>query len=123
VLILKADSLGERVDRIRRAREEMPAGCGVGTPVTFDVVGLLGRGHIRSFAGIKADGDYVELVTHIKLHQAHRTRKSGQSFAAQHGAVVINTVEDPGLAPEVISELHSLACIVAEDKIWRNLRV
>ena len=101
----------------------MPARGGVGAAVATDVVLLLGGGHLGSFARIEAHGDYVEFIADIELYQAHGAGESGQSLAAQHGAVVINQVEDQGLVAEIVAQLHGLAGFVAEGEIGRDLRV
>ncbi len=52
VLILEADSLGEGVDGVGRAGQEMPAGGGVGASVALEVFVLSWR---RRVAGFPAD--------------------------------------------------------------------
>src|ERR1039458_6397097 len=60
-------------------------------------------------------GGSYKKVFHIELHQPHGAGEPGQSLTAQHGAVVINQVENQGLVAEIVSQLHGLASIVAED--------
>ena len=103
--------------------QEMPAGGGIGTTVAVDVIFLLGRRHLGRFARIEAYGDHIEFVTHVELHQTHGAGKAGQSFSTEHGAVVINQVQDERLAAEVVAQLYGLAGVVAEDEVGRNLSV
>ena len=123
VLILEADSFGERVDRVGLAGEEMPARSGIGAAVATDVVLLLSSGHLGSLARIETHGDQLEFVAYVELHQAHGAGESGQSLAAKHGAVVIYQVEDQGLAAVVIPQLHDFAGVLAEGELGRHLRV
>ena len=101
----------------------MPAGGGIGAAVAADVIFLLRCGHLGSLARIEAYGDHVELVADIKLYEAHGAGEAGQSFAAQHGAVVINQIQDERFAAEVITEPYGLSGFVAEGEIGRQLRV
>ena len=123
VLILKADSLGEGVDRVGRACQEVPAGGGAGTPVALEVVRLFCGGDFGSFFRIEADGDDVEFVADVELDHLHRSGQAGQCLSAKHGAVVIDKIQNQRLLAEVAAEFDGASGIVDEGEIRRNLRV
>ena len=121
VLILEADGLGERVDRLRRSGQEMPAAGCAGTAVALEIVLLLCGGDGRRFLRIEADGDDVEFVADIELHHLHGAGQSGERFAAEHGAVVVDEVQDQRLFAEVVAEFDGAAGVVDESEIGREL--
>ena len=121
VLILEADGFGERVDRVRLAGQEMPAGGGAGTAVALEIVLLLGGGDVGRFLRIEAYGEDVEFVADIKLHHLHGAGEPGQSFSAEHGAVVVDQVQDQRLLAEVVAEFDGAAGVVDEGEIGREL--
>src|SRR5258707_5201897 len=123
VLILEAHGLGERVDRLRGTSQKMPPCVRTRTAVTFHVVLLLGGRYLWRLSWIEADRDYLEFLAHIELHQPHRAAEAGQRLSAQHGAVVVDEVQDQRLLAEIVPQLHRLASLIAEGKIRGHLAV
>src|ERR1700722_1648980 len=123
ILVLEADGLGERVDRFGGAGEEMPAGGGAGAAIAFYVVGFLCGGEFGSFSGIEADGNHVEFLPRVELQKAHGAGQSGERFAAEHRAAIVNEIENQRLPAEVVSQLDGLSGFVAESEIGRDLGV
>src|SRR5579864_44137 len=123
VLILKADGFGERVNRLRGAGQEVPAGRGAGTTVALEVVLLLGGGDGGCFLRIEADRDDIEFVAEVELHHFHGAGQAGENLTAQHGAVVVNQVQDQRLPAEVICEFDGASGFVDEGEIGWNLGV
>src|SRR2546428_6391670 len=91
--------------------------------LAFHVIFLLGSGDSWCLVRIEADGDHVELLAHIKLHKAHPAGESGEHLAAQHGAVVVDEVQDYWLLTEVVAQSDSLARLITERQVGRNLAV
>jgi hypothetical protein len=123
VLILEADSLGECVDRVGGSGEEMPAGRGARASVALEVFLLLGGGDRGRFLRVEADRDDVELIADVELHHLHGAAESGEGFAAEHGAVVVDQVQDQRLRSEVVAESDGVAGVVDKGEICGNLSV
>ena len=106
-----------------RSGQEMPAGRGAGTAVALEIVLLLGGGDLGRLLRIEADGDDFEFVADVELHHLHGAGQAGEGFSAEHGAVVVDEVEDQRLLAEVIAEFDGAAGVVDESEIGRNLGV
>ncbi len=50
-------------------------------------------------------------------------RESGESFSAEHGAVVVDEIQDERLLAEVVAEFDGAARVVDEGEIGRDLSV
>src|ERR1700680_2723540 len=101
----------------------MPAGGGAGSAVALEVVLFLGSSNRGSFLRVEAHGDHIELVSDIELHHLHCAGKAGEDFSAEHGAVVVDQIQDQRLLAEVVAEFDGTAGVVDEGEIWRNLSV
>ena len=123
VLILKADSFRERIDRLRGSGQEMPAGSRAGASIALEIILLLRGGNVWSLLRIETHRDHVEFIAHIKLHHLHGAREPSQGFATEHGAVVVDQVQDQGLLAEVSAQSDRLACVVDKREIGRHLPV
>src|SRR5208282_5105583 len=115
--------LGDRGDRVGLAYQEMPSALGAGTVVPPQELLFLFRGDLGSIFGIEADGDDFEFLAYIELQNAQSAFQAGQLFAAQHGAAVVDEIEDQRLLAEVIAQFHLTAQIVSENEVGRNLLV
>ncbi len=52
-----------------------------------------------------------------------RSGKAGECFSAQHGAVVVDEIQDQWLLAEVVAEFNGASDIVDEGEIRGNLRI
>ena len=103
--------------------QEMPAAYGARTAIALQVVFLLGRGDLGRLLRIEAHRDDIEFVADIKLHHPHRAGEPGESFAAEHGAVVVDEVQDQRLFAEVFAQFDAAPGLVDEREIGRHLPV
>ena len=95
-------------------------GC-TGTSVSLQEFRLLGGCHRRSFARIEADGKDVELVADIELQHSQRALQSAEDFSTEHGALVVDEVQDHWLFAKVICQTNLLAVFVVESEFGRDL--
>src|ERR1700693_1282881 len=102
VFVLKTCGLGERVDGLLRSGQEMPSLSCAGTSISLQEFYFLCRSHRWGLAGIEADGKDVELVADIEFEHAQSALQAAEDFSAEHGALVIDEVQDHRLFSEII---------------------
>src|ERR1700730_17796422 len=101
----------------------MPAGSSAGTAVTLHVILLFSGGDGGSLPRVETHRDYVEFLAHIEFHHLHGAGEARENLSAEHGAVVVDKVQDQWLFAEVVAEFDGAAGVVDESEIGRDLPV
>ena len=99
----------------------MPACRTIAAAVVFAVLGLFGRGQLRSFSGIDANGQDVEIRANAKTQHIHCPQETIQHLGAEHGTLVVHQGEHDGFLAKVLTQRGALAIGVGEFEIQGDL--
>src|SRR5438128_5215420 len=116
--------LGCGLDGFLRAGKEMPAGIRLRAAEMSQSLLFLFCGHLRSFAGIKADENDIVVAAGVEGKHAQHANNALLDLIAKHGAAVVDKGENHRLLPfEIAAELNGAAGFVAESEVQRHLPV
>src|SRR5256885_6615093 len=96
--------------------QEMPTLRRAGTSIPLQKFCLLCGCHRRCLTWIETDGKDLKLVADIEFEHAQGALQSAKDFSTEHGALVVDEVEDHRLFVVIICQTNLISVFIVTGK-------